>query len=142
MLFLIAHDVLSLPSEDAGIQKGIVRLHNGNIGSRGSGRFYRWQPVVVENPNSKRTIVRFVMGSSPSHPIKAENSIQLDYDAKLELDWTSSDLLNVYPASQLTLYLWYWRHPDPGYRIAMRLGIISVVLGLLGFVQGFLGLFF
>lgn len=133
--YIVVHDVLALSPEDAGIKQGIVRLHNSKIGKRGDvRRFYRWQPVVIQNPNTDRTIVRFVLGSPSHNPIKSENSIQLDYDAKLELEFDETHLLNVVPASSWNLYWWYWRHPDPGYRISARLGIISVGLGIISVI--------
>lgn len=37
-------------------------------------------------------------------------------------------------------FLWAWRATDPAYRIAARLGLLSVLLGIVGFALGVAGL--
>ena len=34
----------------------------------------------------------------------------------------------------------YWQHPDSGYQISVRIAIVSLIVGILGFVMGFFGL--
>ena len=34
----------------------------------------------------------------------------------------------------------YWCHPDDGYRLSFRISIVSLIVGLLGFVMGIAGL--
>lgn len=137
--YLVAQDVLSLPAQDAGIQKGIIRVHLSHIGQ---GKFHRWQPVVVSNPNTNRSIIRFVLGASQASPIFSPTAIQLDYDARLDLEHEETHLLNVTPARWYSLYAWYWRHPDPGYRVAMQLAMVSIGLGVVGLALGILSLIF
>ena len=140
--YIVAHDVLSLPPQDAGIQKGIVRIHNSLVGREGmAGKFYRWQPVIVANPNTNREILRFVMGSPATAPIHRPNTILLDYDAKVELEWNDTHLLNVVPAPWWKVYAWYWRHPDAGYRVATRISLVSLLLGIISLVLGLIALF-
>jgi len=135
--YIIAENVLHLPPADAGLQHSIVRLHNSCIGKKGTpGKFYRRQAVVVENPNTKSRIIRNVMGTNPAAKILAPSSIMLDYDAKVELGWDETHLLNVYPASTFQIYLWYWNHPDTGYRVATRLGVWGLFAGIVGILLG------
>ena len=135
--YLIAENVLHLPPADAGLQHSIVRLHNSRIGKKGTaGKFYRRQAVVVANPNTKTRIIRNVMGSHPLHPITSPKSIMLDYDAKVELEWNETHLVNIYPASAWQVYLWYWQHPDTGYRIATRLAVWGLLSGMVGILLG------
>jgi len=37
-------------------------------------------------------------------------------------------------------FLWAWRATDPAYRIAARVGLLSVILGIVGLVLGAIGL--
>lgn len=140
--YIVAENVLHLPPADAGLQLSIVRLHNSRIGTKGTAdKFYRRQAVVVENPNTGTRIIRSVMGSHPMQPIASPKSIMLDYDAKVELGWNDTHLINVFPASKVQIYRWYWNHPDTGYRVATRLGLWGVLLGSIGVVFGLLSLF-
>jgi hypothetical protein len=38
-------------------------------------------------------------------------------------------------------FLWAWKASDPAYRIAARLGLLSLILGLIGLVLGGIGLY-
>lgn len=40
----------------------------------------------------------------------------------------------------LDQFLWAWDASDPAYRIAARLGLLSLVLGIIGFVLGIVSL--
>lgn len=140
--FILAEHVLHLPSQDAGLQNSIVRLHNSWIGKKGAkDKVHRRQAVVIENPNTKTRIIRNVLGAHPAQPIASPKSIMIDYDAKVELGWDETHLLNVYPATAFQVYHWYWDHPDTGYRVASRLGIWGLILGVIGLVFGVVTLF-
>ncbi|WP_429885724.1 hypothetical protein [Geoalkalibacter halelectricus] len=133
---IIADNVLHLPPADAGLRHSILRVHNSLIGKKGQvGKFYRHQPLLIVNPNTGCRVVRFAMGSHPAHPIQAPTSIMVDYGTKVELDWDPSHIVNVLPANGCNLYRYYWRHPDTGYRISTRLGVLSVMLGALGMMS-------
>lgn len=43
-------------------------------------------------------------------------------------------------ASWLGQFLWAWSATDPAYRIAARVGLLSVILGIVGLVLGGIGL--
>lgn len=134
--FIIAENVLHLPPADAGLQHAIVRVHNSMIGKKGqAGKFYRHQPVLILNPNTGVRVVRFAMGCHPAHPIQVPTSIMVDYETKVELAWTPSHIVNVLPANAWHLYRYYWSHPDAGYRMSTRLGVLSVTLGITSVVQ-------
>lgn len=136
-LYIIAEDVLRLPAEDAG--RNIVRINNALIGRKGEkGKFYRRQPVILDNPNTGLKTLRFVMGARADAPICGKKTIMVDYDTKIEVGWNETHLLNVVPASDWDMYRYYWSHPDPGYRIATRLGIIGAALGALGLILAIL----
>ena len=45
------------------------------------------------------------------------------------------------PAWYLGQFMWAWSAADPAYRIATRLGVISVLLGVIGFVLGVVSFF-
>lgn len=136
-LYIIAEDVLHLLAEDAG--RNIIRINNTLIGKKGEkGKFYRRQPVLLDNPNTGLKTLRFVMGSRADHPVVGKASIMLDYDTKVEIGFDATHLVNVIPATEWDMYLYYWSHPDPGYRVSTRLGIIGAVLGILGVILAIL----
>lgn len=64
----------------------------------------------------------------------------------IQLDGKSRDVLTVRPGQELEVrmkpvwlfrqVLWAWNASDPAYRIASRLGVISLFLGIVGLVLG------
>lgn len=136
-LYIIAEDVLHLPPEDAG--RNILRINNALIGRKGEkGKFYRRQPVILDNPNTGLKTLRFVMGSRSDHPVTGKATIMLDYDTKVEIGYERTHLVNVLPATEWDMIHYYWSHPDPGYRVATRLGVIGAALGALGVILAIL----
>lgn len=68
-----------------------------------------------------------------------KNAIALDYDGRsylviLGIDETVQCELTVRSALFHEILIWYYNHPDTGYLIATRLGVIGVCPGLLSIV--------
>ena len=114
-----------------------VRLNN-NVCSK-LGRRGTW--VCICNLASGSTIYRMTRGSSRKAPLTAEQ-FEIDYEglAQLEIPFAKNQNdfrpcdIEITKANQLQLFAAHWRHPDPAYRVPMRLGIISLGLGLLSLV--------
>lgn len=72
-------------------------------------------------------------------------------DPTICLDDISRDALRVildqeiavdfHPVWWFGQFLWAWRASDPAYRIAARVGLLSVSLGIVGLVLGIVGIF-
>lgn len=75
----------------------------------------------------------------------SENSaavIRVDERTRARLEVTIGDEadFSLTPVGFPGQFAWAWRASDPAYRIAARLGLISVILGALGFALGAAGL--
>ncbi len=118
--------------------QSLVRIFNKNLKPLG-GR-HAWVKLTAGSKSIYRTI-------KAAKPMKGFNScaIELDYDSLLELEIVSSnnspDEDGFYPcnivitkANKIDIFKAYWNHPEHGYRISLRISIISLFLGLVGIV--------
>ncbi|EDT4416468.1 hypothetical protein AUD23_004698, partial [Salmonella enterica subsp. enterica serovar Typhimurium var. 5-] len=57
--------VVPLPPEDSGLQHCIARFHNRNMDSKRKDktRFFRREPVMIVNPETKAKVLRYAMGN-------------------------------------------------------------------------------
>ncbi|MFC6674322.1 hypothetical protein [Marinobacterium aestuariivivens] len=131
--------VVRLPMEDSGLQHSIVRLNNRNIDSRREdrNRFFRREPVMIVNPESRTKVLRYAMGN-PGHLSIPKCAVALDYDAVDALGIRSKDTVNleVRRAKRWEVWQWFWYHPDQSVQLSIKLGVVGAVLGIMGFLNG------
>ncbi|WP_231571617.1 MULTISPECIES: hypothetical protein [Xenorhabdus] len=74
--------VVPLPPEDSGLQHCIARFHNRNMDSKRKDktRFFRREPVMIVNPETKAKVLRYAMGN-PGNLSITKLVVALDYDA-------------------------------------------------------------
>ena len=72
----------------------------------------------------------------------ANPAIYLDGKTRNDLGVTLREhaSFHFHQASWLGQFLWAWRATDPAYRIAARVGLLSVLLGVAGLVFGGVGI--
>jgi hypothetical protein len=121
-------------SED--VYKDMVRIHGDNR------RDNQGRPVpegkVCQLTCRTQSAYAIVRGAGDS-----ENKTEIAIDER------QRELLGVQPGETCEFrirkcgpwgeFRWAWRASDPAYRVAARLAVLSVGLGLLGLVLGFLG---
>lgn len=115
----------------------VVRVQTSVLDELG-GRGY-W--IRIKNPEKNVCIYRMVKASQPSQGFD-KSSLEIDYDSKLELDLkdkSSPDERDFYrvnlhlsKASPVGVLLGHWRNPEPGYRLAFRISVLSLFLAILG----------
>ena len=114
----------------------VVRLFNGHIRSLG-GR-HAWVKICTDN----KRIYRRIRGGANLG--LAGDSIELDYDSRLELgiesprgeDGFHPCSVVISPASFFGKIMAHWQNPNIEYRVSYRLAILSVVLGFVGLILG------
>jgi len=145
----IANCIVELDKEDRGVERSIVRLNTRRIDKsrQDKERFVRRQPVSIFNPHTGQFIVRMPMGGGGLKGLTL-NSVALDYDSIESLgvpgtlkDGPISIELIVSKASLFRIYGYYWNHPDIGYKVALRISMISLIVGIAGAIAGVSSLF-
>lgn len=140
--------VVELPKEDRGLERSIVRLNTSRMDQTRQDKtsFYRRQPVKICNPLTGQYIIRMPMGGGGLKGL-TRDCIALDYDSVDALGVRSGFIegrvdadLVVSKANAFSIYSYYWDHPDVGYRLAMRLSMIGLALGIIGFMPMVFGL--
>jgi hypothetical protein len=68
----------------------------------------------------------------------SKDALALDYDAvdALGITYHEDTYLEIRRASRLEVWQWFWRHPDQGIQLSIKLGVMGAILGVLGFVTG------
>jgi hypothetical protein len=116
----------------------LVRVFNKNLKPLG-GR-HSWVKLTAGTKCIYRTIK-----AGKSSPGFSSNAIELDYDSLRELDLVASNRtsddegfypcnLTISPTNILDVFKAYWNHPEQGYRISLRISMVSLLLGVLGLV--------
>lgn len=144
-----ATKVVRLPEADSGIDKAIVRIYSGRIDASKTdpARFRRRQPVLLINEDTGGRTLLFAMGAGAVRGI-SRSAVGIDYDARDALGLCYRDggdtvsNITVRPASYRDIVRHYWGHPDMGYQVSIRIGLLGLSLGLLGAFLGGLSLFF
>ncbi len=121
----------------------VVRVHPKVLNKLGG------RNTWVKISNDENCIYRIALGarSSTGFTMKA---IEIDYDSYLELGKSAKFqpkcengfypcALNVQKVRFFERFLAHWKHPNPGYRVPMQLGIIGLLLGFIGFILGIMG---
>jgi len=121
----------------------VVRVHSRILKELGG------RNAWVKISNNENCIYRIALGARSSTGFTTK-SIEIDYDSHLELG-QSSDFqskcengfypcaLKIQKAGCFGKVLAHWKHPDPGYRVPMQLGILGFLLGFIGLVLGIMG---
>ncbi|HBC3698668.1 TPA: hypothetical protein KD306_003473 [Escherichia coli] len=131
--------VVPLPPEDSGLQHCIARFHNRNMDSKRKDktRFFRREPVMIVNPETKAKVLRYAMGN-PGNLSITKLAVALDYDAVDVLGVRFKDTVNleVRRARRWEVWQWFWNHPDQSVQLSIKLGVVGAVLGVMGFLTG------
>lgn len=144
----VASCVVELAKEDRGIGHSIVRLNTARIDQSRQDKscFFRREAVRIYNPANKQFIIRMPMGGGGLKGLTRE-CLALDYEAIDALgikgslkDGPLNTELIVSRAGFISIYRYYWNFPDIGYQVALRLGIVSFFIGLLGAIFGVVGM--
>jgi len=110
-----------------------VRVENSvlkSLGGRG-----KWVAISSITDDKRRVIYRQMRGLGGVAGFSSE-SIELDYDSRVELKITKSALNSEFYQCRLevrSIYWWeifwiHWRHPDTAHRTATRIAIISFII--------------
>lgn len=130
--------VVRLPEADSGLQHNIVRVNNRLIDAnkQDRSRFFRREPVVIINSGNGSKVLRYVMGN-PGLGI-SKDALALDYDAvdALGITYHAETDLEIRRASRREVWQWFWKHPDQGIQLSIKLGVMGAILGVLGFLTG------
>ncbi len=141
----VVESLAELPRRDSGVLNSIVRVHPSRIDAKrvDTKKLFRRQPVLLKNRNNGLSTVRFVLGRGDV-PISTPKTIAVDYDTRdaLNIEYKSSEVsIDVYRANYLEVLRYYYTHPDMGYQVATRLGLLGVALGIVGAVLGIISVF-
>lgn len=121
---------------DAGFHRSIVRVNTLRIDALKSdrSRFFRRDPVILKCRATGLKTLGFVMG----HSSVCKDAIAIDYDTRAILGLRGNDTANidVRRARLGEVFGYYIKHPDPGYRLSIQLGVGGAVLGVIGVVLG------
>ena len=134
----------------------IVRVRNQHIQAKDKnseyykpGKFKSGSWVTITNNDNGKKVHRMVKGF-PSNDLP-ENMIEIDSSTmlgELEVSRSESNVppylcsVSIRKSSLHERFLGHLNHPDLHYRYPIRVAIMGVLAGLLGFVAGILGLFF
>ena len=142
---------------DYGKRMPMVRI-SGHVMSREGIKRNEWVAICPKGEGC--TIYRKAQGSGGIGGFTDE-TVMLQYEDMLELepDRSSQNVeklgelrmngkaADVYPVDWtlrklrgLEKAMPYWKHPDDGYRLSVRISLVSLVVGVLGFVMGVAGL--
>lgn len=133
------NNLMLLPKEDSGIHNLLVRVHGCHIKSS----FQRREPVVIVNPSNKQKCIRYVMGGGSLSGL-TKSSAALDYDAMDHLGFkmkgTQSCELIIRKTRPFERIAFFVNHPDLSVQLSIRLGLLGAVLGFMGLMTGVLSL--
>ena len=145
----VASCAVELAKEDRGLGHSIIRLNTARIDQSRQDKscFFRREAVRIYNPKNRQFIIRMPMGGGGLKGLSL-NCVALDYEAINALgvkgslkDGVLSTKLIISRAGFFSIYRYYWNFPDIGYQVALRLGMVSFVIGLLGAIFGVAGMF-
>jgi len=132
-----AKRVFLLPNVDIGITRNSVRIHSSLVDAskKRDDLFHRHTAVQISN-NTGQSIIRQVIGGGGISGF-TKNSIALDYDGRDALLIKGIDEqvecdLTVTKAGTYQVYRYYFSHPEVAVQIAVKMGVLGVLLGLAG----------
>ena len=123
----------------------VVRIYGGHLKALG-GR-HAWVKLTANG----KSIYRTIKAGQRIAPALTQDAIEIDYDSMLELEQISYDNkkdagdfypcdISLSPATQFEQLIALWKHPEQGYRISIRISLIGLFLGVMGFITGLLGM--
>ncbi|WP_395377021.1 hypothetical protein [Marinicella sp. W31] len=123
----------------------VVRVYGGHLKALG-GR-HAWVKLTAND----KSIYRTIKAGRRIAPALTKDAIEIDYDSMLELEQVSYDNkkdeadfypcdISVLPATRWEQLKALWQHPDQGYRVSMKISLIGLFLGVIGFITGLLSL--
>lgn len=135
-----AFKLMMLPEKDSGLDKLFVRVHSSNLVKYG-----RRTPVIIyRNDDKKKRIIRYAVGAGSLKGV-TKDTVAVDYDAIQTLGFkkhfNQECDLKVRKARAYEQVLFFARHPDISVRLSVRLGVLGAVQGFVGFVLGILPYF-
>lgn len=116
---------------------GFIRVENSVLTELGG------RNAWVAIKSNERTIYRMIRGAGRIKNF-SKDLVETDYDTLLELNISEyyadthiakCDLV-IEKANVIQILLGYWNHPDISYRFALKISIVSFMLGVLGLVLG------
>lgn len=124
----------------------IVRLHNMHIKKLGGRNSWVRLELQGKKPNRLYRMIKGC-GSQPDFPM---DGIQTDYDTSLAISKTRPEAekytsasngyypctIKIKKANWGEVLVAHWNHPNHFYRLPMRLSLIGLLIGVLGFIQG------
>ncbi|WP_246862882.1 hypothetical protein [Citrobacter sp. CF971] len=117
----------------------VTPFGNRNMDSKrkDTARFFRREPVMIVNPETKAKVLRYAMGN-PGNLSITKLAVALDYDAVDVLGVRFKDTVNleVRRARRWEVWQWFWNHPDQSVQLSIKLGVVGAVLGVMGFLTG------
>lgn len=124
--------------------KKFIRLNESWIDTNrlDKARFFRREPVVIENPENKQWVLRYALNPAPQQGIK-KGEVALDEEAADLLGVTGRKpvALLVRKANWFEQHLWAWNQCNPKQRLSNWFGLIEFVLAVIGIAQTVIGLF-
>jgi hypothetical protein len=133
------NQLMLLPKEDSGIHNLLIRVHGCHIKSI----FQRRQPVVIVNPANNAKCIRYVMGGGSLSGL-TKGSAALDYDAMDTLGFKMNSVqpceLIIRKTKPFESYLFFMNHPCLSTQLSIKLGLLGAVLGFLGLCLGVISL--
>lgn len=136
--YFTAKYLVSLPDRDAGVMASVVRVHPSRVDAhkRSEGKIFRREPVVLRNPETGLSTIRFALGAGGLN-LRSPNAIGIDHDTADALGICSLNNnraveITVSPASYFRVVRYFLTHPDWGYRVATHLGFGGLVFGVIG----------
>ncbi|QCF28050.1 hypothetical protein soil367_18425 (plasmid) [Hydrocarboniclastica marina] len=143
-LYFVATSVIALPSRDAGVVSALARVHPCRLSkTKGSRLLNRREAVKLVNRNNGLETIRFALGAG-SMDIRSPSAIAIDYDSAdaLGVKLGESGLeIEVRKASYWSIFGYYLRHPDWGYRLTTHVGLGGLILGIIGAGLGVISFF-
>lgn len=134
----VATHIEALPVEDQGPEYAYCRVPNRWVDARRVDplRLTRRAIIRVTNLDTGKSTTRVALGAGTKVPGIGEDGIALDYDAALDLGIYDRESrrqcrLVVRATYPWEAYIWFWDHPDIGYRIGMRFAVWSFLVGLM-----------
>ena len=115
------------------VYKDIARIHQTKRGNIPEGKICRFWVGKKSRLLAVRGLSDKILGERKQTTVDDFKNILLDEVTRdrLKLTLNETYTFKIRSAGWLGQFWWAWRSSDPGYRIATRLGVISLLLGLI-----------
>lgn len=121
----------------------VIRLHNSCVTALGGRNTW----VRIESDSGK-TVFRMIRGAGAAAGFPAD-ALEFDYETSLALGIPQGAAnehgfypcsLSIRQATHWEILIAHWKHPDPAYRFPLQISLVSLLLGIIGFVLGMVSL--